>query len=289
MKQGFARGQKQLDAAATAAVLKLVRKFEEMLGVGSTLPAIAPPTIVWKSAMGARALGRHIVQGSEIRAIAMGKPAASLDSVMELQRIILTSESTLARVVAHEAIHHVESGLMTEGQARQHLAGYRDRDRGHGTFFRASAKKINDLVGDPTFVTVTSDDSYELAKASEKPYFLFVAKMGDGRYGYAWASRIGPKTKDYLVKKVREGTGAIVTTTDLYWSNGGVTLKPFGPVSLPRDETRRAELQALFEGGNPAYSLALIRAPKDDPRALGALPPDPRALGSAAGRMRRKA
>jgi len=287
MRQGFAKGQKQLDAGATSAVLKLIKKFQEMLGAGH----VAPPTIVWKSEMGARTLGRQIVRGPELQAIADGKPAKNIHSTIELQRIILSNESTLARILAHETIHHVEDGLMTQEDAKRAIAlqraGYRDPSRGHGAFFLASAKKINDLVGDPSFVTVTSDESYERAQSSEKPYFLYVTKLSPGRYAYAWTTRIGPSSKDFLVRKIREGAGFLVTTTDLYWSERGVKLTPNTYVSIPSsDKERMMELEALFEGGNPEYSLALIRAPRENPNALGVLPARP--LGQTLGRRPRR-
>lgn len=283
MRAGFAKGQKQLDAGATSAVLKLIKKFQEMLGAGH----VAPPAIVWKSEMGPRTLGRQIVLGSEIKAIAEGKPAADVRSTIELQRIILSNESTLARVLAHETIHHVEDGLMTQEEAKRIFAlmriGRKPAGK-HGAFFLASAKKINDLVGDPSFVTVTSDESYELSQSTEKPYFLYVTKLSPGRYAFAWATRIGPSSKEYLVRKIREGAGFLVTTTDLYWSERGAKL-PY--VSVPSSDTERMmELEALFEGGNRDYSLALIRAPRENPNALGVLPARP--LGQTLGRRPRR-
>ena len=254
-----------------------------MLGAGH----IAPPAIVWTSVMAPRALGRHIVLGSEMRAIAEGKPAASLDATIELHRSILASESTLARVVAHETIHHVESGLLAASDAQRWLdlsrAGY--RHDGHGRFFLDSAKKVNELVGDPGFVTVKSDDSYELSKHAEKQYFLFIYKIESGRYGYSWTTRLGPAAKDYVILKIRDNRARVVTTTDLYWANTGRKLAAQGYVSVPSDAERKLELEALFEGGNPEYSLALIRAPRENPNALGVLPARP--LGQTLGRRRR--
>jgi hypothetical protein len=281
MPRGLVKGQKQLDTAATTAVLKLVQKFQEMLGAGH----IAPPTIVWVSTMAPRVLGRHIVRHSEITAMANGKPAADLNAVIELHRRILTSESTLARVVAHETIHHVDVGSWTSMQA--HLAlNYADPERGHGPFFRESAKKINGLVGDPSFVTVKSDSTYELPTTTDKSYLLFVFKLDEGRYGYVWATRLGPAAKEVVIERLRspgrfKAQMRVVTTNDLFWTKGPKFDARSLRVAVPTEKERMAELEALFEGNSEEFSLALLRAPRQDPSALGALP-----AGRAYGRRR---
>lgn len=261
-----------MDSAATSAVLKLVEVFQKMLGVTD----IAPPQILWTSKMAPKRLGAHIVSGLELAAIAEGKPARELRATMELHRSILTNESTLARVIAHETIHHVEMGTMTSLDARKFRAGFIDPTRGHGTFFTASAKKINDHVGHPEFVTVTSDASYERATQSEKPYFLFITKLGE-QYGYAWLMRVGSKSREYITKSVEKGVSHFVVTTDLYWSEKGIKFQVPPRVSMPIDKERMLELKALFEGGNRDYSLAQIRmSSRDTPGTLGTLPGRPR-------------
>lgn len=168
------------------------------------------------------------------------------NTVIELQRSVLDDPRTLERVVAHEMVHHVQLLEQTEEDIERFKRGA--EFDGHGRRFLELAEQVNDHVGDPNFVTVTSDETYEV---KSKSYFLLVVPFGDegpyeGKYGYAAAGRIGPKGRRFIEKYTGpEYNAKLMRSNDPRWIAGGAKIgKQFG---VPRDDADQATLKELYE------------------------------------------
>jgi hypothetical protein len=177
--------------------------------------------------------------------------ARSLDVVTEstrhdapgapaIQRSILGDDRTLERVVAHEVIHHRDALAMSEGEMALLRLGIRPES--HGATFREGAARINAVMG-PGFVTETSDQECKLTHP-RKEFVVLVTPLPDGRLGWTWAARLGPKATDWANELVERGS-RLVRTTDERWTRG-LRIERYGGHSVPKDDHEAALLRELY-------------------------------------------
>jgi hypothetical protein len=213
------------NTAGLALVHKLAQKYAHMLGVTEL------PKIVVRNNLGAKWLGRLSWKKGQ-------------QNVMEIQESALGDEPTLERIVAHEMAHHVEMmGLENDQEALAKLrVGIKPQE--HGERWQELAKKINSHVGDASFVTRTSDQSYVL-ETKTKPYLVLIEAVSRGSLGYAIGVRLSPKMQAYVDRHQQEYAAKLVTTTDPRWADGA---KIGNGWSMPREPEGKAKLQALYDG-----------------------------------------
>lgn len=171
--------------------------------------------------------------------------SAPKTTTITIQQSVLGDAKTLERIVAHEVVHHVELVTMTPAEiANQRLLGKRYRIS-HGKRFRQLAGIVNKAVGDPSFVTEASDQSYAVATQRKQPYYLLITAPGryGPHYGFAWAVRPSKDALDWAKEK-----GKIVMTTDAMWTVGA-KMKRFGGVSLAKPGSEYEQrLRLMYEG-----------------------------------------
>lgn len=206
-------------------ILGHFQKYADVLG-SDTLPEIK----IRDSVISAKWLGRTLWT--------VHKPN---QTIVELQRSILADDRTLERVIAHEMVHHVEMLEIYPSDVLLMKLGVKPRS--HGQRFQTLAKKINEFVGDPEFVTITSDTSY--AVASTKPYYLLIVQSKSGSFGFAYGVRLTPKMKAAITKWQEQRGARLVQTADVRWT-GGPRIGE-GGVGVPYKEEEQAMLKELWE------------------------------------------
>lgn len=103
-------------------------------------------------------------------------PHDAPNTLIEIQKAVLSDGDTLVRVVAHEIVHHVQflTDPPTQAQIKYNLWD------GHGQDFERYAAMINEHEGRVDFVTKKSDQSYSLAASDrERPHRLAVGCSSD--------------------------------------------------------------------------------------------------------------
>lgn len=190
----------------------------------------ARPVVKLRSNLGSKWLGRSTWSSR--------RPETTL---LELQQSILGDDRTLERVIAHEMIHHRDA--LAISQDTLVLMGIGIKPEAHGASFREAADRINAIMG-PGFVTALSDQEYTQAPSGKK-YVVLITPLPNGKIGWTWAARLGPKAKDWVDEAVRRGS-RLVQTTDDRWTRGG-KIERYGGYSLPRDDHEAALLRDLYE------------------------------------------
>jgi len=191
-----------------------------------------PPVVKLRDQIGAAWLGRST-----------WSPRRPETTLLELQRSILGDPRTLDRVVAHEMIHHRDALAISADQVALLRAGIRPVS--HGASFREGAARINAIKG-PDFVTEASDQSYARAALS-RPILVLITPLPNGRLGWTWAARLGPKSAAWVDELVGRGS-RLVETTDDRWTRGQ-KIERYAGHSIPKDDQDRALLQELYDRG----------------------------------------
>lgn len=204
-----------------------VDKYAAILGVDGERPVVK-----FRDNLGSTWLGRSTWSPS--------RPGTTL---LELQRSILGDERTLERVVAHEMIHHRDALAMSEDQIALLRAGIRPES--HGATFREGAARVNAVMGSD-FVTVTSDQEYRQAPP-RRAFAVLITPLPDGRLGWTWAARIGPKATGWVDELVGRGS-RLVHATDERWARGR-KIERYGGYSIPGSDREAALLRELYEAG----------------------------------------
>ena len=208
----------------------LVRTYLAMLGISD----VEEPDIVLQHNTGSLWLGRWSVKW---RAGMPGRP------VIQIQRSVLSDQRTLERVVAHEVVHHVQYLQMEPAELQLVKLGF--RSVGHGPAFSQLAAVLNAKIGEG-FVTEKSDQEYVVAP-SGKRILLLISQTRVGRLGWQWATRLGPKAREWVERKVSEGARLVEAyDNDFVWTSGPRIVAWTG-WAAPPDEQVQARLRDLYE------------------------------------------
>lgn len=208
----------------------LVRAYLAMLGISD----VEEPDIVLQHDTGSRWLGRWSMKW---KGGSPGRP------VIQIQRAVLSDQRTLERVVAHEVVHHVQYLQMTPAEFNLLRLGI--RPVGHGSSFRQLAAVLNAKIGED-FVTETSDQEYIVAP-SGKRILLLISQTRAGRLGWQWATRLGPKAREWVERKISEGARLVEAyDNDFVWTSGP-RIVAWAGWAAPPDEQIQARLRDLYE------------------------------------------
>ena len=202
-----------------------VTKYMRMLDIAGERP-----NVKLRSNLGSKWLGRSTWSSKN--------PSTT---ILEIQTSILGDDRTLERVIAHEMVHHRDALAISEGDMALLRLGI--KPAAHGTSFHEGAARINAVMG-PDFVTEVSDQQYVQA-ASGKKFVVLITPHSGGRFGYAWAARLGPEAKRYVDEQVTRGS-RLVHTTDERWTRG-TKIKRYGGYSIPKSDDDIARLRELYE------------------------------------------
>lgn len=148
---------------------------------------------------------------------------------MQFQKSILQDPRTLERVVAHEVVHHVHFTSIDSDNIRCIRLKQCKMPPGHGEEFFRLAKVVNDAVGDDSFVTEKSDETYVVQQS--KAYRLLVAELNDsedvpasmrGKYAYAWSGAMprSPRVVRWIQTMIDRGA-RLTTTTNVQFARRG--------------------------------------------------------------------
>jgi hypothetical protein len=198
---------------ASADLHGLVAKYMSMLGLD------VAPVVKVKNAIGARNLGTC--------KWTPGQPT----STIEVQKTVTGNPATLERVVAHEMAHHaafldaikaMQAIVLERGsEAGPYVRGYLQdlrRSDGHGEEWLRYVKIINAQMGSD-FVTQKSDETY-VQDAETKPYYVLIAALPNGKYGYQIGVSLSAKMKQ-VIERAGQAYGAkLIKTTDARWQHG---------------------------------------------------------------------
>lgn len=227
--------------SASAADLKgLVHKYMSILGLD-----VAPEVKV-KNNIGAKMLGSC--------AWTPGKPT----TVLSVQKSVMADPVTLERIVAHEMAHHAvflenikalrdivqERGPGAGPYVRAFLQDLRlsDPHEGHGDDWLRYVKMINAHMGSD-FVTKTSDKSY-VQDAETKPYFVLIARLPNGKYGFQIGVTLSTKMKQVISFAGQHYGAKLVRTTDARWQHG----PRIGSSNWATSPDKQDEMQRLHAG-----------------------------------------
>ena len=213
----------------------LVRTYLGLLGID----AIEEPEIVLQHDTGSRWLGRWSMKW---KAGLPGRP------VIQIQRSVLSDPRTLERVVAHEVVHHVQYLQMDPSEIELLKLGI--RPVGHGASFRQIAEILNAKVGEG-FVTEKSDQEY-VVQPSGRRILLLISPTRIGRLGWQWATRLGPKAREWVERKTSEGARLVETIDDDFVWTSGPRIEAWKGWAIPPDEQVASRLRELYESSpNP--------------------------------------
>lgn len=212
-------------------IRSLVRAYLAMLGVD----AVEEPDVILRDNVGSRWLGRWSMKWKE------GLPGRP---VIEIQRSVLSDPRTLERVVAHEAVHHVQYLRMEPSEFELLKIGV--RPLGHGESFRQIADALNEKIGED-FVTEKSDLEYVVAPSGRR-ILLLIAPTRAGRLGWQWATRLGPKARDWVERKTSEDARLVEEYDDRFPWTSGPRIEAWKGWAMPPDEETAARLKELYEG-----------------------------------------
>lgn len=176
-------------------------------------------------------------------------------STIHIQKSVLSDPVTLERVLAHEMAHHavflgnirdLETIVQERGsQAGPYVRGYirdlRRRD-GHGEAWLQYVKIINGHMGSG-FVTPKSDDTY-VESQETKPYYLLIAKLPNGRFGFQIGVTLSSRMKQVIDKASQRYEAKLIKTTDPKWQHGPRIGNSNWAVSMDKQD----EMQRLHSG-----------------------------------------
>lgn len=211
--------------AITERIGNYVTKYMQILQVDGP-----PPIIKLRSNLGSKWLGRST-----------WSPSRPHTTLLELQTSIVGDDRTLERVIAHEMVHHRDALVISENEVALLRIGI--KPEAHGATFHEGAARINAIMG-PNFVTTVSDKEYK-HDAPRKAFVVLITPLPDGRLGWTWAARVGPKAQGWVDELVNRGS-RLVHTTDDRWTRGR-KIERYGGYSVPKDAEDAALLKALFE------------------------------------------
>jgi hypothetical protein len=225
----FDRAMRQA-SAIDARILHYIDKYMGILGVTGPRPAVA-----LRDHLGYGWLGRTI-----------WRPWQPETTLIEIQRAILDDDRTLERVVAHEMVHHRNDTTQTASDFALLKLGI--RPEGHGHRFLEGAARINAVMGEG-FVTRTSDQSH-VKTPSTREYLILISSLRSrhGQFGWAWAVRLGPVAKEWVVRKIAEGS-RLVRVRDDRWAHKGPKIERYGRYGLPTEPEDAEMLRQLYERG----------------------------------------
>jgi len=221
----------------TAAVdpMASVRKFMHLLPTDMPLPEIKiedTPSKGW--------LGRCVYT--------YGSPSTTI----HLQKVILTDQDTLDRVVAHELCHHAEFLESAQAAAakgwspKQHAAMDKFLRRPHGSQFQAWATKFNAVYG-AGFITERSDEAMVVSEASRDINVLLW--RAEGR-SIRWCYTMRPSARqlEYIKQNLAHGpdTYRYVKTRDVDFAQGSSVGKGW---SYTHVDGLNEKLQKLWDSG----------------------------------------
>lgn len=184
-------------SVSTQGVQRLVERYSKILGHDD----LSSPHIVVHNHLSSRWLGKTVQTFGATR------------TTIHLQKIVFADADTLARVVAHETIHHVQ--LMTDPPTQTQIK-FNLWD-GHGIDFFRMAAKINEVEG-KDFVTKTSDSSYALAARIDRNVYMFIRQI-HGKATYQIAARLTPKMMTHM-KRFPGRLVKLLPGADAYWTDG---------------------------------------------------------------------
>lgn len=230
MSSGTKRSLAEEYKMSVERIRPLVRAYLEMLGVD----VAEEPAMVVQDNVGSRWLGRWSMRW---KAGLPGQP------VIQIQRSVLSDQRTLERVVAHEVVHHVQYLQMDPAEFNLLRLGI--RPLGHGESFRRIAAILNEKIGED-FVTEKSDLEY-VVMPSGKRILLLIAPTRIGRLGWQWATRLGPKAREWVQRKISEGARLVEDyDNDFVWTSGP-RIEAWKGWAMPPDEQVAARLKNLYE------------------------------------------
>jgi hypothetical protein len=208
----------------------LVRTYLAMLGVSGA----EEPEVVLQHNTGSLWLGRWSVKWRG------GLPSRP---VIQIQRAVLSDQRTLERVVAHEVVHHVQYLQMEPAELQLVKLGF--RSVGHGPAFMELAAVLNAKIGED-FVTGKSDQEYVVAPSGRK-ILLLISQTRAGRFGWQWATRLGPKAREWVERKISEGARLVEAyDNDFVWTSGP-RIVAWAGWAVPPDEQVQVRLKDLYE------------------------------------------
>lgn len=113
-----------------------------------------------------------------------------------IQKSVLAHENTLRRIVAHELCHAWAFWCLLVGEPGDH--------RGHGpnSLWAKAVNHLNQRVGDPEFITETSDLSY--VTVNDKYFWLYIEENPRGIW-WAWFSRVTDTTGKVILGRAAMG------------------------------------------------------------------------------------
>ena len=215
----------KISTEVTARIREYVDKYMGILGIQGELPDVKI-----RNNLGSKWLGRSKWSSS--------RPHTTL---LELQHAILWDDPTLERVIAHEMIHHRDALAISENDVA--LLRFGIKPDSHGASFREGASRINAIMG-PDFVTERSDKEYKKA-SPRKEFLLLITPIHNGRLGWNWTTRLGPKATDWVAELVSKGS-RLVSTSDERWTRG-TKIARYSGYSMPKDPEEAALLKELYD------------------------------------------
>ncbi len=143
------------------------------------------------------------------------------NTTITIQKYILSDETTLRRIIAHELCHHADA--LIEGVAELSrlsnfgMIGYKtflngQRGSGHGSSWKKYAAKYNAKFG-ADFVTERSDESYVQEEMPIPAYYIMMRKDGEKIY-YSVSSRMTQNIRGFVDRFAGEPNYRITKTTD---------------------------------------------------------------------------
>lgn len=202
-----------------------------MLGVDP----VEEPDVVLRDNVGSRWLGRWSMRWRD---------DLPTRPVIQIQRSVLSDLKTLERVVAHEVVHHAQ--YLEMGPAEFHLLKLGIRPLGHGESFHRIAARVNEIAGEG-FVTDQSDLEYVVTPTGRR-ILLLISPTRAGRLGWQWATRLGPKAREWVQRKTSEGARLVeASDSDFVWTSGP-RIEAWKGWALPPDEEAENRLRELYEG-----------------------------------------
>jgi hypothetical protein len=142
-------------------------------------------------------------------------------------------------------VHHRDALTISENEVA--LLRFGIKPEAHGAAFREGAARINAVMGS-NFVTTLSDkvsDKEYKQAALQKAFVLLITPLPNGKLGWNWAARLGPKAAGWVEDRVRRGS-RLVQTSDPRWTRGR-KIERFSAYSVPKEGEDATALQELYD------------------------------------------
>ena len=189
----------------------------------------------------------------------------SVNSVIELQKIITEDDNTLKRVVAHECCHHATYSSICNKKSSSDAKLVWTSEGHHGPIFFQMAAKINAVFG-ADFVTKQSDENFVLSEG--KPVYLFLWKQGD-KVSWSWSARPSAQQIAYITDKVARDPQnyKLIKSTDHTLQTPGGRIGD-GSFSKKTPEGRQmmldlfnsgTDISSELEGKHPSFTVILTK------------------------------